>query len=94
MSNVNDILADLTLEQAIDGIEKFVIIVEDEIQIHHANPNWMDLDQRCREERNLIVRAGLILDLLSEAMSHFKLPAEHDIAVRIKMAQNYFAKLD
>jgi hypothetical protein len=84
---------DYTPEQISMGLNKFVTMVEEEIALHHENPQWMDYDKRCREEKNLIIRAELILDLLEEAIEIFQIPDTDDNVMRIKTARNYFNKL-
>ncbi|HPF47192.1 MAG: hypothetical protein KDF58_00390 [Alphaproteobacteria bacterium] len=94
MSDVNDIPKDLTFEQVVDGIEKFVITIEEEVEIHHSHPEWMDFDERCREEVNLLIRAAIIMDMLEGAIKHFNIPEDHDLHIRIIAARDYFETID
>ncbi|MBT5185633.1 MAG: hypothetical protein HOM01_02420 [Kordiimonadaceae bacterium] len=94
MSDVNQPSPeDYTPEQISMGLNKFVSMVEEEIALHHQNPEWMDYDQRCVTEKNLIIRAELVLDLLEDAIGIFQIPDDDDNVMRIKTARNYFTKL-
>lgn len=90
MSNVDDLPQGVTLEQINAGLAKFVTTLEEEIAIHHSHPEWMDLDERCREEENLIVRAGIIIEMLEEAIAMFKLDDENENVLRFESAKLYF----
>lgn len=92
MSEEIEMPANLTLEDVIPGIEKFVVEIEEEVKLHHDHPEWMDLDTQCKEEKNLIVRVELIMGMLNSVISHFALPKEHDLAKRIVAAKTYFKK--
>lgn len=91
---IADIPANLSLEDVLPGLEKFVVEIEEEVKMHHNHPEWIDYDERCLEEQNLIVRVGIIMGMLDGVTSHFKLPAEHDISKRIKAAKGYFNDLN
>ena len=94
MSDQNTIPDDLTLEQVIGGIEKFIVTIEEEVEIHYSHPEWMDWDKRCREEENLFTRVGLIITMLEETINHFNLPTEHPLCQKITAVKNYFDKLN
>ncbi|MCC3859868.1 hypothetical protein [Pseudemcibacter aquimaris] len=94
MSEEMEMPANLTLEDVIPGIEKFVVEIEEEVKLHHTHPEWMDFDEQCNEEKNLIVRVELIMGMLNGVMSQFSLPAEHDLSKRISAAKNYFQKVN
>ncbi|MBT5072474.1 MAG: hypothetical protein HOJ34_01005 [Kordiimonadaceae bacterium] len=93
MSNIDDIPQDVTPDQLDAALIKFVVTVEEEIAIHHDHPEWMDLDEECVEEKNLIVRAGLILSMLDEGITLFSIPEQSPTVKRIRTAQDYFSKL-
>jgi hypothetical protein len=90
MSNIDNPPEDITPEQINAGLDKFLTIIEEEIELHHSHPEWMDLDQRCREESNLIVRSDIILDMLEEVISIFQLNDDNRFVRRFKIAKLYF----
>ena len=79
-----------TPEQISEGLDKFITTVEEEIEIHHAHPEWIDYDQKCTEEKNLIIRAELILTMLEEVIKQVHLPITDRNLLRIKAARQYF----
>lgn len=93
MSNIEDIPKDLSPDQIDAALIKFIVTVEEEIEIHHNHPEWMDLDEQCMEEKNLIVRAGLILSMLDEGVALFSISEESPTVKRIRAAQDYFNKI-
>lgn len=94
MSNIEDIPKDLSPDQIDEALLKFVVNVEKKIAIHHDHPEWMDFDEQCVKEKNLIVRAGLILSMLDEGVALYSLPEESNTVMRIRAAQDYFKKLE
>tara|TARA_R110002096_G_scaffold416576_2_gene619338 strand:- start:159286 stop:159570 length:285 start_codon:yes stop_codon:yes gene_type:complete len=90
MSNIDNPPEDITPEQINAGLDKFLTIIEEEIELHHSHPEWMDFDKRCREESNLIVRSDIILDMLEEVMSIFQLNDDNRFVRRFKIAKLYF----
>ena len=94
MSDIDDIPEDITPEQINAGLEKFITIVEEEIELHHAHPEWMDYDQRCREETNLINRTSIILDMLEDAVNIFELADDNVYVRRFKIAKLYFKNIE
>jgi hypothetical protein len=93
MSDIDEDIPDhLTLEDMIPGIEKFVTQIEGEIKTHHAHPEWIDFDEQCVQETNLIVRVGIIMGMLDKVLNQFQLPKKHDLSLRIQHAKNYFSK--
>lgn len=94
MSNIDEIPEDITPEQINAGLDKFITLIEEEIELHHSHPEWMDLDQRCRDEQNLIVRSGIILDMLEEAITIFKLGDDNVYVRRFKIAKLYFNNIN
>ena len=94
MSNIEDPPEQqYTLEQINAGLDKFLTTVEEEIEIHHAHPEWIDYDQKCTEEKNLIIRAELILTMLEEIIKQVHLPVSDPNFLRIKAARQYFDRI-
>lgn len=93
MSTKNTIPKDVSLDQVLEGLEKFVAELEDEVKAHHDHPEWMDFDEQCPEELNLIVRSGIIIDMLNGVVDHFKIEENHDLYKRIEAAKEYFANI-
>ncbi len=77
-------------EQISESLNSFVTTVEEEIEIHHAHPEWIDYDEKCTEEKNLIIRAELILTMLEEVIKQVQLPNADPNFLRIKAARQYF----
>ena len=79
-----------TPEQISEGLDTFVTTVEEEIEIQNAHPEWIGFDPKCTEERNLLIRAELILTMLEEVIKQVHLPITDPNLLRIKAARQYF----
>lgn len=84
----------ITQEQIDAGLDKFITTIEEEIQLHHAHSEWMNLDQPCREEKNLIIRSTIIIDMLEEYIQVLELSDNCPYYQRFKIAKLYFKNIN
>jgi len=94
MKKIPEIPINITQEQVDAGLDKFITTVEEEIQLHHTRPEWLNLDEPSREEQNLIVRTNIILDMLEEYIQILKLGDDNPYYQRFEIAKLYFKNIN
>lgn len=83
-----------TPEQISAGLSSFITTIEEEIDIHKSHPQWADITPPPRAERNLIVRAELIITMLEDAVKQFSIPEDDKNVIRLKATKSYFDSIN